>query len=87
MTVPKLPNCGRYYAVDNTWQWHYITHAGEWQPCPPVLNVPEGWLERGLAELEAIRNRHDDSELLNDRTLIERLGRAMLAAAPSTSAG
>lgn len=42
-SVPKLPNCGRYYAVDNTGQWHYITHAGEWQPCPPVLSVPEGY--------------------------------------------
>lgn len=51
-------------------------------PAQPAPSVPEGWIQRGMAELEAIRNRHDDDTLLNDRTLIERIGKAMLAAAP-----
>lgn len=40
-------------------------------------SVPDGWLERGLTELENIRNRFDDSTLMNDKTLIERLFIAM----------
>lgn len=42
-----------------------------------ALGVPDGWLERGLTELENIRNRLDDSTLMNDKTLIERLFIAM----------
>lgn len=42
-----------------------------------ALGVPDGWLERGLTELENIRNRFDDSTLMNDKTLIERLFIAM----------
>lgn len=34
-SLPRLANCGRYLAEDNTGQWHYINHAGEWQTCPP----------------------------------------------------
>lgn len=48
----------------------------------PAQSVPEGWIQRGVAELEAIRNRQDDDTLLDDRTLIERIGKAMLEAAP-----
>ena len=48
----------------------------------PAPSVPEGWIQRGMAELEAIRNRQDDDTLLDDRTLIERIGKAMLEAAP-----
>ena len=48
----------------------------------PAPSVPEGWIQRGMAELEAIRSRQDDDTLLDDRTLIERIGKAMLAAAP-----
>lgn len=33
--LPRLANCGRYLAEDNTGQWHYINHVGEWQACPP----------------------------------------------------
>ena len=52
-------------------------------PCAQSApNVPEGWIQRGMAELEAIRSRQDDDTLLDDRTLIERIGKAMLAAAP-----
>ena len=47
----------------------------------PAPSAPEGWIQRGMAELEAIRSRHDDDTLLDDRTLIERIGKAMLAAA------
>ena len=43
----------------------------------PVQGVPGGWLERGLTELENIRNCFDDSTLMNDKTLIERLFIAM----------
>ena len=43
----------------------------------PAPSVPAGWLERGLTELENIRNRLDDSTLMNDKTLIERLFIAM----------
>lgn len=46
----------------------------EEQPAP---SVPDGWLERGLTELENIRNRFDDSTLMNDKTLIERIFIAM----------
>lgn len=53
-------------------------------PAQPAPSVPEGWIQRGMAELEAIRNRHDDDTLLDDRTLIERIGKAMLAAVPET---
>ena len=51
-------------------------------PAQNVPSVPDGWIQRGMAELEAIRNRHDDDTPLNDRALIERIGKAMLAAAP-----
>lgn len=53
--------------------------AAQAQPAP---SVPCGWIQRGMAELAAIRNRLDDDTLLDDRTLIERIGKAMLAAAP-----
>ena len=52
------------------------------QATQPVPSVPDGWIQPGMAELEAIRNRHDDDTPLNDRALIERIGKAMLAAAP-----
>ena len=51
-------------------------------PAQPAPSVPEGWIQRGMAELEAIRSRKDDDPLLDDRTLIERIGKAMLEAAP-----
>ncbi|QSY98590.1 hypothetical protein J2J97_32315 (plasmid) [Rhizobium bangladeshense] len=35
--IPRLENCGRYIAQDNTGQWHYINHAGTWQGCPNPL--------------------------------------------------
>lgn len=36
-TIPRLPNCGKFYAKDNTGQWHYINHAGRWVTCPPLI--------------------------------------------------
>lgn len=61
-------------------------------PVPPAPSVPEGWLKRGIAELEAIR---DESELCGecrsraneragrgDKILIERLFRAFCGVAP-----
>ena len=38
--IPRLPNCGRYMAIDNNGQWHYLNHAGTWQAFqgyPPPL--------------------------------------------------
>lgn len=40
--LPKLDNCGKYLAQDNTGQWHYINHAGTWQGCPPPFPLTEG---------------------------------------------
>src|SRR5690606_32228343 len=40
--LPKLENCGTYFAKDNAGQWHYINHAGTWQGCPPPFPQPSG---------------------------------------------
>ncbi len=66
------------WEFDDAWRKKLAPIPGA-QPAP---SAPDGWIQRGIAELEAIRNRHDDDTLLNDRTLIERIGKAMLAAAP-----
>lgn len=29
--IPRLSNCGKYLAQDNTGNWHYLNHAGTWQ--------------------------------------------------------
>lgn len=59
--------------------WKMVLYALPGAQLAP--SVPEGWIQRGMAELEAIRSRQDDDTLLDDRTLIERIGKAMLAAA------
>ena len=46
------------------------------QPAPSVL---DGWIERGIAELEKIR---DEEGLCSDRVLMERLILAFLTATP-----
>ena len=63
--------------------WAKIEQMEKQEPvAQPAPSAPEGWIQRGVAELEAIRNRQDDDTLLDDRTLIERIGKAMLAATP-----
>lgn len=52
--LPKLANCGIYYAVDNKGNWHYIDSDGQWNSMPSLVAY---WKTEGrkelLAELEA----------------------------------
>ena len=62
----------------------HVERVTHWMPLPALPGAqpaPQDWIERGLAELDAIRNRHDDDELLDDRTLIARIGNAILPGA------
>lgn len=47
VTIPRLENCGVYWARDNSGFWHYLNHAGSWQGFrgpvdpDPLLEAPK----------------------------------------------
>lgn len=40
--IPRLSNCGAYYAKDNAGNLHFLNHANIWQACPSdSIDPPE----------------------------------------------
>lgn len=75
LNAPKLKRCAAL--LDAGKKLPHKTKLYALPGAQPAPHIPDGWLERGLTELENIRNRFDDSTLMNDKTLIERLFIAM----------
>lgn len=57
-SIPHLPNCGKYQAVDNKGQWHYLNHANAWQGMPDLtVEARNAALEEAAVTAQTIMKR------------------------------